>query len=130
MDSQCTTGTNGRCIESTGGALFCSCTYDTCSVDTDCMSGQLCVCHGSAFTNGAGNTCMTGNCRVDSDCGTNGYCSPSHGTVGCGGISGYYCHTKSDTCVNDADCTGQGLDVCAWSTTDDRWECQRELLCA
>jgi hypothetical protein len=128
-DSQCTQGTNGRCIETSGGALTCLCTYDTCMQDTDCQPGQLCVCHGSGFTGGAGNTCMTGNCRVDSDCGPNGYCSPSHGTSGCGGVTGYYCHTAADTCTNDSDCSGAGIEVCAWSGTSNRWECQQELLC-
>lgn len=130
MDSQCTDGgPNGRCITGSGGPAYCGCTYDTCVHDTDCATGELCVCHGSPYTNGAGNTCMPGNCRVDSDCGSGGYCSPAHGTTGCGGISGYYCHTRQDTCTNDSDC-GSGLDVCTWSDTDARWECQMQLLCA
>ena len=129
-DSQCTAGTNGRCNESNGGALFCSCAYDACQHDTDCPTNELCVCHGSAFATGDGNTCMPGNCRVDSDCGANGYCSPDHGAGGgCGSVTGYYCHTTSDQCVNDSDCSGQGQDVCAWSDTAKRWECQQQLLC-
>jgi hypothetical protein len=127
-DSDCTMGTNGRCNESTGGALFCSCQYDACVADTDCPTAQLCACHGSPYTGGDGNTCTQGNCRVDSDCGTNGYCSPSAGG-GCGGLSGYYCHTASDTCVNDSDCEGGGAEDCQYSTTDVRWECTMELLC-
>jgi hypothetical protein len=130
-DSQCTAGTNGRCVENFGGVLTCQCTYDTCVHDTDCMAGDLCVCHGSAYTGGDGNTCMMGNCRVDSDCGAKGYCSPSHGTSGCGGVTGYYCHTATDQCVDDTDCQGgQGPEVCAWSTASSRWQCQMELLCA
>jgi hypothetical protein len=127
-DTDCTTGTNGRCVESGGGALDCSCTYDTCATDNDCPKGQLCACHGSPYTESAGNTCMPGNCRVDADCGASGYCSPSEGG-GCGSLGGYYCHTPSDQCVNDSDCSGGGLDVCEWSSTDARWECQMELLC-
>jgi hypothetical protein len=127
-DSDCTMGTNGRCNESTGGALFCSCQYDACAADTDCPSGQLCACHGSPYTGGDGNTCVQGNCRVDSDCGAGGYCSPSAGG-GCGGLSGYYCHTTSDTCVNDDDCSSGGPESCQWSSTDERWECTQEDLC-
>jgi len=97
--------------------------------DTDCKTGELCVCHGSAYTDGQGNTCMPGNCRVDSDCGTAGFCSPSHGTSGCGGVTGYYCHTVADTCTNDSDCSGSPIDVCAWSAKQSRWTCQRSLLC-
>jgi hypothetical protein len=127
-DSSCTTGTNGRCVENVGGALFCFCSYDACMHDTDCPTGQLCVCHGSAYSVG-GNTCMAGNCRVDADC-ASGYCSPSHGNTGCGAVTGYYCRTPGDSCVNDSDCpTTGGPHVCAWSATNARWECQQQLLC-
>ena len=129
-DSDCTSGNAGRCQNSAGGPAGCYCEYDTCASDSSCPSGQLCVCHGSAYAEGAGNTCMPGNCRVDSDCGADGYCSPAHGTTGCGGVGGYYCHTSADECVNDSDCTGQGLDVCTWSSSANRWECQMEQLCA
>jgi hypothetical protein len=130
MDSQCTAGNSGRCVENMGGALTCMCTYDTCVHDTDCPAGNLCVCHGSAYTGGDGNACMAGNCRVDSDCGAGGYCSPTHGTSGCGGVTGYYCHTPQDTCTNDTDCNGaQGPNVCAWSSASGLWMCQQQLLC-
>ncbi len=129
-DSSCTAGSNGRCVESMGGALFCSCSYDACKHDTDCPTNQLCACHGSPFVGGAGNACVDGNCRVDSDCGAHGYCSPSHGSAGCGGLNGYYCHTSADKCTNDSDCVSSaGADVCAWSATDSRWQCQQPLLC-
>jgi len=127
-DSQCTTGTNGRC-NNDGPLPGCSCTYDSCASDTDCQSGQLCACHGAGYSQGAGNTCVPGNCRVDSDCGAHGYCSPSTSSSACGGVTGYYCHTAPDTCVNDTDCTNSGLDACEWSTTDGRWECTMEGLC-
>jgi hypothetical protein len=127
-DGQCTSGTNGRCVQSTHGAQLCSCTYDACAKDTDCPSGKLCVCHGSAFTSGAGNTCIEGNCRVDADCGAGSYCSPSHGTTGCGAVTGYYCHTAADTCLDDSDCGGSTR-VCGWSPGDNHWKCQQEQLC-
>jgi hypothetical protein len=126
-DNQCTTGTNGRCVND-GPLPGCRCTYDTCTTDTSCPAGQLCACHGSAY-NSSGNTCIPGNCRVDSDCGAHGYCSPTSGASSCGGVTGYYCHTPADTCVNDSDCSGQGFDICAWSTGDARWECQMGGVC-
>jgi hypothetical protein len=130
-DSQCTDGgVNGRCIQSNGGAASCSCTYDKCLHDTDCKTGDLCVCHGSGYSDGEGNTCTPGNCRVDSDCGTGGFCSPSHGTSGCGGVTGYYCHTAKDTCTDDSDCGGSSIDICAWSAKQGRWTCQMFLPCA
>jgi hypothetical protein len=129
-DGQCADGgINGRCTASGGGPAGCTCTYDGCQTDSDCGAGQLCVCHGSAYSYG-GNACMPGNCRVDSDCGAGGYCSPAHGTTNCGYVSGYYCHTARDFCTNDSDCSnGAFPDVCTWSATDNRWECQMALLC-
>jgi hypothetical protein len=127
-DADCTAGANGRCDESMGGPAGCYCTYDMCEHDTDCSPGDLCACHGSPFV-GGGNSCLPGSCRVDSDCGNGGYCSPSHGgPLGCGGLTGYYCHTASDQCVNDTDC-GNGFQVCGWSPADSRWECLMQELC-
>jgi hypothetical protein len=133
-DSSCTDGgANGRCVESGGGAIYCSCTYDTCANDAACPSDQTCACHGSPYVGGQGNTCTQGNCRVDSDCdGGAGYCSPAENTMSCGSLLGYYCHTASDQCVDDTDC-GQssqgGPQVCTYSTTTNRWQCQVEGLC-
>ncbi len=121
-------GANGRCINQ-GGPAGCFCTYDSCDGDIDCPSGQTCGCHGSPYTYGVGNTCVPGNCRVDADCGTGGYCSPSPampcdmtGWDYCQDI-GYYCHTPNDRCINDSDCgAGPGLG-CVYSASDGEWEC-------
>jgi len=114
---------------SNGGAVICRCSYDTCAHDTDCATGHLCACHGGAYTNG-GNSSVAGNCRIDSDCGAKGYCSPSRAVGGCGGLGGYYCHTAMDACINDSDCpSGGGPEVCAYSLTSLHWQCIPELLC-
>ena len=129
QDSDCTSGTHGRCTESTGGALTCFCTYDGCGGDKDCASGQVCACHGSPYTAGAGNTCMPGNCRTDADC-PGSWCSPSAATNSCGGLGGYYCHIAGDQCTDDSDCpTSNGPQYCAWSPMNNRWQCAPELLC-
>ena len=131
-DSDCTMGSNGRCVENNGGAIFCMCSYDTCTTDASCGAGKLCACHGSQYMNG-GNSCYPGNCRVDTDClGGRGYCSPSANPMGCGGLGGYYCHTPADTCIDDTDCTNSmnGPQQCTFSTSDSRWECTPQLLCA
>jgi hypothetical protein len=131
QDSQCTTGSNGRCInQNSGGPLIgCRCTYDECTSDTSCALGDVCACHGSAYSDGAGNVCVPGNCRVDSDCGAHGYCSPT-AAMGCGeATAGYYCHTPTDQCIDDSDCGGS-LSTCAWSSSDSRWECRMVAVCA
>jgi hypothetical protein len=130
-DSQCATGTNGRCQQLTGLSYdYCACTYDTCTTDGDCGPGQTCACHGAPNTDGAGNTCVPGNCRVDGDCGPGGYCSPSYGgepIQGCPvagrGLQGYYCHTVSDTCLDQSDCPNPFAESCAYSATMGFWRC-------
>lgn len=130
-DAQCADagGANGRCVNSGGGPAGCFCTYDACFHDNDC-TGETCACHGSAYMGGDGNRCVPGNCHVDSDCGPGGYCSPTPATQGCGGLAGYYCHTPSDGCIDDSDCANSGgLELCTYSTTASRWECEQEQLC-
>jgi hypothetical protein len=95
------------------------------------------------------NSCETeSNCRVDSDCGPRGYCSPSQVEAFCmcpsaalcgdSGAScsangkpvpcecgdacghGYFCHTRDDTCVDDSDCPDG---TCNYDTVVKRWTC-------
>jgi hypothetical protein len=134
-DSQCAdAGLNGRCVSADvgwGSGPSCTCTYDACVHDSDCKTGELCVCHGSAYSPG-GNTCLPGNCRVDADCGAGGFCSPSPpDTTNTGSVAGYYCHTPMDACTNDSDCAkaGGALDVCVWSGKQSRWMCERQTPC-
>jgi hypothetical protein len=108
-----------------GGVAGCYCTADACQQDTDCPTGQLCVCHESAFVGASGNTCTPGNCRVDADC-ASGFCSPAHGgSSSCGGVTGYYCHTCGDACVNDDDC--QNGQVCGYASGS--WQCLPDVAC-
>lgn len=130
MDSQCTAGTDGRCVMLGGPVVSCQCTYDACMHDGDCATGSTCVCHGSPYVGGEGNTCVAGNCRVDADCGPSGYCSPAYDTMSCGGLLGYFCHTAGDQCVDDADCQDAGTyDYCTYSQTASRWQCGAAQLC-
>lgn len=131
------------------------CRSDECLVDSDCGNTGLCACArfasptGSGGSGGAGgsnapvaggqsgaagagafarNICLPGNCRVDSDCGTNGYCVASFGP--CGGIDGYYCHTANDSCMNasedcpPASCGGRPL--CTYSPAAAAFTCKTQ----
>jgi hypothetical protein len=82
---------------------------------------------------------------VDSDCGPGEYCSPSaqpapggQGVNACYGATPYYCHTASDTCINDADCAALDAEteagtpqspvpayVCAYNVQKTLWECTK-----
>lgn len=127
-DSECTAGTNGRCVGNPHDG--CRCNYDACSTDGDCMNAA-CECRLASRGAAGANVCIPGNCRVDADCGVGGYCSPTLGSCGdYGGLVGYYCHTARDECVDDADCAtvldggflGQ-RPYCMYSQEVGRWVC-------
>ena len=127
--ADCTEGTNGRC--GGNGHDGWNCTYDSCFEDSDCgmaASGepQLCQCEGGFRSDN--NLCLGGNCRLDADCGAGGYCSPSLGS--CGNylkVVGYFCHTPTDECTDDADCPAEanqfGPGYCAFMPEIGHWKC-------
>lgn len=151
QDSDCTMGTNGRCLRAFGpNRCGGECSYDECSTDADCAAPLPCECR-TSDTDTAPNICVaTSNCRVDGDCGPGGFCSPSvvddfcfcpspdlcdpndgggcfAGTMkvpcACGDACGhgYFCHTAHDNCVDDSDC-GAG-DTCNYDRLKDLWSC-------
>jgi hypothetical protein len=135
-DSECTDGTNGRCM---GGGQVIGCNYDECSSATPCPANQICSCGTPDGTGRGPNLCLPATCQTDSDCGAGGYCSPTYGTTcgAYGGVVGYYCHTHAqlcdpDECTNDSDCKGQdagnGISTpagyCAWDPSSSKWTCE------
>ena len=79
---------------------------------------------------GIADVCLAGNCTVDSDCGSGGYCSPSYGTScgAYGGVVGYFCHTAKDQCTNDDQCVDSGsgyseTGYCGYQPTTGQWTC-------
>ena len=148
QDSECTDGRNGRCLAALAPmACMSNCTYDGCANDSDCPANQPCDCR-SSESDSAANTCVAGNCRVDSDCGPCGFCSPTQidtlcgcpSTALCDGTAkcyagqtevpcscgdacghGYFCHTSRDSCIDDSDCD-EG-DSCNYDTINKMWSC-------
>jgi hypothetical protein len=115
-DSDCTNGTNGRCLS--GPDSIAACSYDECFSDADCPASTPCDCRDSASSSTA-NRCLSGSdCRVDSDCGPGNFCSPSQHGQWCG--FKYHCHTVSDTCLDDSDCVGAG---CNFDEQTGHWAC-------
>jgi len=98
IDTDCTAGDNGRCGDSggCGPAATLGCSYDQCFADSECEGGP-CLCRPSSSSSAA-NQCFAGNCKVDSDCGHDGYCSPSLPCYGCGG----YCPSYTGPCPADS----------------------------
>jgi len=128
-DADCNSSENGRCVGN--GHAGWRCTYDKCFSDLDCAtiddSPALCECEGEGVVS-EGNTCLKVECRLDSDCGSGNYCSPSFGSCGrYSGIEGYFCHSKADECVDDADCnpdgSANGVGYCAFMPTVGHWQC-------
>jgi hypothetical protein len=97
-------------------------TTGMCMRDSDCGSGHVCACAGTAYAS-LMNTCVTSNCVIDADCGSGGWCSPSETEGGaCAWLAGYFCHTPSDTCINDSECVGSpGPAHCIYDTG--AWHC-------
>ena len=115
-DEDCTSGLAGRCLASMSGPKGNSCSYDACYADADCGGGQVCSCRA---TSSYPNLCVKGNCVADADCNGN-YCSPSvtFDRINIG-VTGYFCHTPADACVDDGDCGSTSK--CAWNGT--AWAC-------
>jgi hypothetical protein len=121
-DSDCTQGNNGRCLHPDLTPPVCevACSYDQCFTDSDCPAMEPCDCRPSA-TSSVANVCFGGShCRIDSDCGPGGYCSPSEGYGAFNCYVAYFCHTPADTCVNDTDCDSG---KCQYDSTAAHWRC-------
>jgi len=144
-DSECTAGVNGRCFPWEGLVGPGGCSYDECFTDSHCGSKTPCLCRSSSTDSNANVCDVGGNCAVDSDCGSGGYCSPSVQVVpnqtpnACWGSNPYFCHTESDLCVNDSDCSPLNAGssttpsiptyACAYNPQNTRWECT-QVVCA
>jgi hypothetical protein len=122
QDTACTTGANGRCLVSKYAERTNSCSYDTCYADVDCGPLQVCSCRTPGEN--APNVCLnTGNCVVDADCGAGAYCSHSQQFANTFFDDAYYCHTATDTCLDDSDCANTGPHVCAYDPSSHHWAC-------
>lgn len=123
-NEECTQGVNGRC--SGNGHDGWHCTYDECTTDGDCKGGKVCQCGGGFRADN--DVCLESGCRVDADCGPNGYCSPSLGDCGnYSGVAGWFCHSAADECVDDADCASKGENAsCRYEPSVGYWRCSTQ----
>jgi hypothetical protein len=123
-DAACMANANGRCLLIGGNGR---CSYDSCARDEDCPGTAVCECRPNEASNNP-NVCISGDCRIDADCGATGYCSrskiPGVGESSFGPFSsGYFCHTEKDCCMDNSDCTANGPhgDFCLFGKQ--RWDC-------
>jgi hypothetical protein len=110
-NADCSHGLNGRCVSDR--TSYSSCVYDACNVDSDCGAGRACFCGGGE----SASICAIGDCTVDADCGAQ-FCSPAH--LPCGRTAAFFCHTDSDECVDDVDCSAG---VCNYQLPLGHWAC-------
>ncbi len=126
-NADCTAGKNGRCQ---GSRIGFQCAYDACYADSECTTGGpgVCACNAPVPGTSAGSNteCLAANCRIDSDCGAAGFCSPTRGCFGADAV-GYYCHTAQDECVDVDDCAAQGGGYCAYEPTVGHWKCMNTV---
>jgi hypothetical protein len=133
-DSDCTKGTNGRCLvyevvwlmpppgsltdATTGFFPGCEsqCTYDECFSDDDCPGHAPCDCRASPYLT---NVCRTASrCSVDTDCGPGGFCTWNQQHTAA------FCHHPGDACLNDRDCVqGEFGARCTFFTSSSQWQC-------
>ena len=97
-DSDCTAGTNGRCLQAGGPACNYHCSYDDCSSDSDCSAHAPCACRTSSSDTGANSCATASNCRIDADCGPGGSCSASLVGGSCECISESFCAPNEKGC--------------------------------
>jgi hypothetical protein len=152
QDSDCAAGKSGRCFSDTHGCTTVSCSYDSCSSDADCADNEACGCRMSAMDS-TPTVCVSAECRTDADCSSGGFCSPSlvgdpcvyptqalcmpgDGTCspgpclcGDGRGHGYFCHTPSDTCLDDSDCDTSNESSCGYDRLEKRWTCTGLRIC-
>jgi hypothetical protein len=123
-NEDCKAGMNGRCIFTFPMGVD-KCFYDQCLTDADC-GREVCACSSEQLA--ITNACKGGDCKTDGDC-AGSYCSPS---VDCSGVSGFFCHGRSDECVNDDDCRHDAnamFNKCAYDYAAAYWKCV-SLACA
>jgi hypothetical protein len=111
--------------------LHGQCAVDYCLADSDCPSGQACLCGSQQYGNACihANRCVPADCRVDSDCGAGSYCSPN--PAACGIEGGFHCHKATDSCFDDSDCACVGgfFSTCAYSSAVGAYVCT-QVTCA
>jgi hypothetical protein len=105
LDSECAARPNApayaNCTLSYPGGCNCCLCNSGCVRDSDCASGQICLCADPIGECHAAS-CNAGTCGPGLDC-----ASTSLG-IGCVGYGAFACQTSGDACFSDSDC-GQGV---------------------
>ncbi len=102
-DADCTDQPFGYCLQAPPGAAGAFCQYG-CVKDSDCGSGQICLCGDPV------GRCAVATCTFDGDCEPGYGCQSYDGSRGCDVLQ-FACQTPQDTCGGVNDCAGTA-DLC------------------
>lgn len=117
QDSDCTAKPHGSCGSSGFEGPYCGCQYG-CVQDSDCATGQVCVCGDPV------GRCVKASCASDADCADGALCATYITEPGCGGIA-FACQSPDDECGGDGDCPSNSQ----CTLVGDHREC-RKIECA
>jgi len=120
VDADCDDDLRGTCRSSTVlGNMVCRCFYDACVTDSDCDTGDACLCAADpSVENIEVARCVASDCRTDADCA--GFRCALSGRA-CSLAYELHCHTAEDECGSDADC--QDGTFCGFAPDSTRWVC-------
>jgi hypothetical protein len=105
-DADCKAHPNGKCSKFFGevpGGAYCDCIY-SCSEDSDCENGNVCVCNGVVKSGLSYSACAESSaCHTDAEC-PSGECGITAFNDGCFPHVELACRADKDACRVDADC--------------------------
>jgi hypothetical protein len=119
-DAACAQFELGYCQEPGGGGGTSVC-RSGCETDTDCGTGQLCLCD---VATPHGGVCAQAGCATNADCGDGYRCVRNQGA--CGGDY-FECQRAEDECGHNGDCPTS--DVCQFDYDAGRMVCDGQAVC-
>jgi hypothetical protein len=128
VDTDCRGDAGNQYPQNLEHCLQHQCGVDSCLVDADCPSSQVCSCAGTLGGGGQnpGNACVPASCHVDSDCPAGGYCAPSR--ISCNTLSEFDCTSAADSCVDpQTDCKSCGGYACLYDPMVGHFVCQTSV---
>jgi hypothetical protein len=108
----------------------CTCLAQ-CNQDSDCQTGQICLCAGGIPKQDGRlswndiNRCVPADCADDCECPDGLRCKVSDDL--CGAPEALFCTTPADDCQTSSDCSGD--DYCHYDPVEELWTCDSLAVC-
>jgi hypothetical protein len=102
-DAECGDAPHGFCMHGMGQiGEYCSCIYP-CLDDSECATGQACICPDLAKNGPSVSMCAPAECKSNADC-PSGECGASIHFNGCGHELSLQCREAGDSCRSNDQC--------------------------